>query len=48
MADAQILIFVQRVLYALGTALNRTEFWAFEPGAAPKLLKKLNSGILNG
>jgi hypothetical protein len=35
----------QRVLYALGMAPSRTEFWAFEPGAAPKLLSKLNCGI---
>jgi hypothetical protein len=35
----------QRVPYALGTAPNRTELWAFEPGAAPKLLEKINCGI---
>ena len=35
----------QRVLYALSTIANSTEFWLFEPGAAPKLLKKLSSGI---
>jgi hypothetical protein len=34
-----------RILYALGIAPNRTELWAFEPGAAPKLLRKLNCGI---
>jgi len=35
----------KRILYGLGVAPNRTEFWAFEPGAAPKLLRKLNAGI---
>jgi hypothetical protein len=35
----------KRILYGLGVAPNRTEFWAFEPGAAPKLLKKLDYGI---
>lgn len=35
----------KRILYALGVAHDRTEFWAFEPGCAPKLLKILNCGI---
>lgn len=33
------------ILYALGTAPNRTEFWSFQPGQTPKLTKKLNVGI---
>jgi hypothetical protein len=36
----------QRVLYALGVARNQTELWCFEPGGSPKLLEKLNIGIL--
>jgi hypothetical protein len=35
----------QRVLYALGVAHNRTEFWGFEPGSAPRLLETSNCGI---
>lgn len=35
----------RRLLYALGIAPNRTEFWAFEPGHAPKLLGTSPVGI---
>jgi hypothetical protein len=37
------LVRVERALPA--EAPNRMELWAFEPGAAPKLLRKLNCGI---
>jgi hypothetical protein len=33
------------ILYCLGTAVNQTEVWHFEPGQAPKLAEKLNVGI---
>jgi hypothetical protein len=36
----------QRVMYALGVARDHTELWIFEPGGTPKLLQKLNVGIL--
>jgi hypothetical protein len=31
----------KRFLYALGTAPNETEIWAFEPDQAPRLLQKM-------
>jgi hypothetical protein len=34
-----------RILYGLGVTPNCTEFWAFEPGAAPKLVEKLDCRI---
>ena len=34
-----------RISYGLGVSPNQTEFWSFEPGGSPKLLKKLNVGI---
>jgi hypothetical protein len=33
------------LLYALGVAPDRTEFWTFEPGKAPKLARVVNAGI---
>ncbi len=33
------------ILYALGTAPNRTEFWRVAAGEAPRLVDKLNVGI---
>jgi hypothetical protein len=36
----------KKVLYALGVSPRRTEFWAFEPGQPPKLIKKANVRIL--
>ena len=35
----------KRIAYGLGVAPNRTEFWCFEPGCAPKLLQKVPFGI---
>jgi len=35
----------QRILYCLGTKPNQTEFWQFEPGKSPQLVKKANIGI---
>jgi hypothetical protein len=35
----------ERILYVLGTTANQTELWSFEPGRAPKLIKKLDVGI---
>jgi hypothetical protein len=35
----------KKVLYALGVSPRRAEFWAFEPGQPPKLIKKANIGI---
>jgi hypothetical protein len=33
------------ILYALGTAPNRTEFWRVVAGEPPQLIDKLNVGI---
>jgi hypothetical protein len=35
----------QKVLYALGISPRATELWAFEPGQAPRLIKKVPFGI---
>jgi hypothetical protein len=44
---AQLLVdrWQKRIGYALSVSPSCTEFWTFEPGAAPKLLKKFNCGI---
>jgi hypothetical protein len=34
-----------RIGYGLGVTAHETEFWCFEPGGPPKLLKKINAGI---
>lgn len=33
------------ILYALGTARDKTELWGFKPGQPPKLLQTLSVGI---